>query len=107
MTPAQPPPALELRAIGKTFALPQRGGWRTTYVDHHAVQNVSLTLPRNAILGLVGESGSGKTTTGMMAMRLIEPTSGQILVDGTDITTMDHTALKPFRRKMQVVFQDS
>lgn len=100
-------PALELRNLCKTFALPVRKGWRTTHVDHHAVKDVSLSLPRNAILGLVGESGSGKTTTGMMAMRLIQPTSGQILVDGTDITAMDHTALKPFRRKMQVVFQDS
>jgi ABC-type oligopeptide transport system ATPase subunit len=100
-------PALELRNLSKTYTLPVRGGWRTTYADHHVVQDVSLTLPPNAILGLVGESGSGKTTTGMMAMRLVEPTSGQILVDGSDITTMDHTALKPFRRKMQVVFQDS
>jgi ABC-type oligopeptide transport system ATPase subunit len=100
-------PALELRKLCKTFALPVRTGWRTTHIDHHAVKDVSLTLPRNAILGLVGESGSGKTTTGMMAMRLVEPSSGQILVDGTDITTMDHAALKPFRRKMQVVFQDS
>jgi ABC-type oligopeptide transport system ATPase subunit len=100
-------PALELRNISKTYTLPVRGGWRTTYADHHVVQDVSLTLPPNAILGLVGESGSGKTTTGMMAMRLVEPTSGQILVDGTDITTMDHTALKPYRRRMQVVFQDS
>jgi ABC-type oligopeptide transport system ATPase subunit len=100
-------PVLELRRVSKTYTLPVRGGWRTTYTDHHVVQDVSLTLPPNAILGLVGESGSGKTTTGMMAMRLVEPTSGQILVDGTDITTMDHTALKPFRRKMQVVFQDS
>jgi ABC-type oligopeptide transport system ATPase subunit len=100
-------PALELRKLCKTFALPVRTGWRTTHIDHHAVKDVSLTLPRNAILGLVGESGSGKTTTGMMAMRLVEPSSGQILVDGTDITTMDHAALKPFRREMQVVFQDS
>jgi ABC-type oligopeptide transport system ATPase subunit len=100
-------PALELRNLSKTFTLPVRGGWRTTYADHPAVQDVSLSLPPNGILGLVGESGSGKTTTGMLAMRLVEPTSGQILVDGTDITTMDHTALKPFRRKMQVVFQDS
>ena len=100
-------PALELRRIGKTFSLPVRTGWRTVHADHHAVRDVSLILPRNAILGLVGESGSGKTTTGMMAMRLVEPTTGQILVDGTDITSMDHTALKPFRRKMQVVFQDS
>jgi ABC-type oligopeptide transport system ATPase subunit len=86
-------PALELRNLCKTFALPVRKGWRTTHVDHHAVKDVSLSLPRNSILGLVGESGSGKTTTGMMAMRLIQPTSGQILVDGTDITAMDHTAL--------------
>ena len=100
-------PALELRGLTKTFTLPNRKGWRTTYVDHPAVQNVSLTLPQNAILGLVGESGSGKTTTGMMAMRLVEPSAGQILVGGTDITTMDHAALKPYRRKMQVVFQDS
>ena len=100
-------PALELRNISKTFTLPVRSGWRTTHADHPAVQDVSLTLPRDAILGLVGESGSGKTTTGMMAMRLVEPTSGEILVDGIDITTMDHAALKPFRRRMQVVFQDS
>jgi ABC-type glutathione transport system ATPase component len=100
-------PALELRNISKTYTLPVRTGWRSTTKAHPAVQDVSLTLPPNAILGLVGESGSGKTTTGMMAMRLVEPTSGQILVGGTDITAMDHTALKPFRRKMQVVFQDS
>ena len=101
------PPALELRGISKTYPLPVRTGWRTTYTDHHAVRNLSLTLPQNAILGLVGESGSGKTTTGMMAMRLVEPTAGQILVGGTDITTLDHAALKPYRRRMQVVFQDS
>ncbi len=107
MTPVPASPALELRKLCKTFSLPVRNGWRTTHVDHHAVKDVSLSLPQNAILGLVGESGSGKTTTGMIAMRLTEPTSGQILVDGTDITVMDHAALKPFRRKMQVVFQDS
>jgi ABC-type oligopeptide transport system ATPase subunit len=100
-------PALELRALCKTFHLPAKGGFLPRTVAHPAVTDVNLTLPRNAILGLVGESGSGKTTTGMMALRLVEPTSGQILVDGTDITTLDHAALKPFRRKMQVVFQDS
>jgi ABC-type oligopeptide transport system ATPase subunit len=76
-------------------------------VEHKAVRNVNLVLPRNSIIGLVGESGSGKTTTGMMAMRLVEPTAGQILVDGVDITELGHASLKPFRRKMQVVFQDS
>ncbi len=100
-------PALELRGLGKTFSLRAGSGFFPRHTDHVAVRDVNLVLPRNSILGLVGESGSGKTTTGLMAMRLIEPTTGQILVDGTDITTMGHAALKPLRRKMQVVFQDS
>lgn len=100
-------PALELRNLCKTFRLRQRGGLFARYVDYPAVRDVNLTLPPNAILGLVGESGSGKTTTGMMAMRLLEPTSGQILIDGADITHLGHAALKIYRRKMQVVFQDS
>jgi oligopeptide/dipeptide ABC transporter ATP-binding protein len=56
---------------------------------------------------LVGESGSGKSTTGMMAMRLLEPSGGQIYVDGVDVTKLDAQTLKPYRQKMQVVFQDS
>ena len=100
-------PALELRALSKSFHLPAKGGFLPRSTAHHAVIDVNLTVPTNAIVGLVGESGSGKTTTGMMALRLVEPTSGQIFVNGTDITQLDHTALKPFRRKMQVVFQDS
>ena len=100
-------PALELRNLSKTFHLRATGGLFARHSVHPAVRNVSLTLPANTILGLVGESGSGKTTTGMMAMRLVEPTSGQILIDGTDITQLGHAALKPYRRKMQVVFQDS
>ena len=100
-------PALELRNLSKTYQLRERGGLFARYSTHSAVKDVSLVLPRNQILGLVGESGSGKTTTGMLAMRLVEPTSGQILVDGQDITSLGHAALKPFRRRMQVVFQDS
>jgi oligopeptide/dipeptide ABC transporter ATP-binding protein len=100
-------PALELRNLSKSYPLRQPGGWITRHVDHPVVQNVNLLLPPNAILGLVGESGSGKTTTGLMAMRLVEPSSGQILIDGTDITQMPQAALKPWRARMQVVFQDS
>ena len=100
-------PALELRGLNKSFQLKTGAGLFSSYTEHKAVRDVNLILPENSIMGLVGESGSGKTTTGMMAMRLVEPTSGQIFVDGTDITTLDHKALKPFRRKMQVVFQDS
>ena len=100
-------PALELRAISKTYPLKLSGGLFPRYGALHAVRDVSLVLPRNRILGLVGESGSGKSTTGLLALRLIEPSSGQILVDGTDITALDQAALKPFRRALQVVFQDS
>lgn len=102
-----PAPALELRNISKIFRLRAAGGLFARHTDHSAVRNVNLVLPPNAILGLVGESGSGKTTTGMMAMRLVEPTAGQILIGGADVTTLDHAAMKPFRRRMQVVFQDS
>ncbi len=100
-------PALELRDLSKVYELRRRGRFFSTRVDHHAVRGVNLTLERNKIVGLVGESGSGKSTTGMMAMRLIEPTDGQILVDGADISAMGSTELKSFRRRMQVVFQDS
>ncbi len=100
-------PALELRGLNKSFHLKTKGGFFPSYTELRAVRDVNLVLPTNSIVGLVGESGSGKSTTGMLAMRLLEPTSGQILVDGTDITMLDHIALKSFRRKMQVVFQDS
>ena len=101
-------PALELRGLSKIFHLKRKdGGLFGSNVEFHAVRGVNLVLPRNKIVGLVGESGSGKSTTGMMAMRLLEPTSGQILVEGTDIGKMDAVALKAFRRRMQVVFQDS
>ncbi len=110
-TPArdEPPvaPALELRDLSKVYKLRRPGRIFSTYTDHHAVRDVTLTLPRNKIVGLVGESGSGKSTTGMMAMRLTEPTSGRISVDGADISGLDTAALKSFRRRMQVVFQDS
>jgi ABC-type oligopeptide transport system ATPase subunit len=99
-------PALELRKLCKDFTLPG-SGWFTPPTVLSAVRDVDLVVPHNAIVGLVGESGSGKTTTGMVALRLTDPTAGQIILDGTDITTLDAQALKPHRRKMQVVFQDS
>lgn len=100
-------PALELRGLSKTFQLRSGGflGRRTVPLD--AVREVDLVLPRNRILGLVGESGSGKSTTGMMALRLVEPTSGRILIDGTDISKLGAAELRPWRQRMQVVFQDS
>ncbi len=100
-------PALELRKICKDYAIRVGGHFVPKYETLAAVKNVDLILPPNKIVAVVGESGSGKTTTGMMALRMIEPTSGQILLHGTDITKLNHKALKPFRRSMQVIFQDS
>jgi ABC-type oligopeptide transport system ATPase subunit len=100
-------PSLELRKLSKVFSI-RTGGWvLPKHEQIHAVQNVDLVLPQNKIVAVVGESGSGKTTTGMLALRLIEPSSGQILLNGTDITTLAPAELKPHRRVMQVVFQDS
>ncbi|MCW5722707.1 MAG: ABC transporter ATP-binding protein, partial [Devosia sp.] len=100
-------PALELRGLAKSYRVRRRSGLVTKYGDFHAVEQVDITLPRNRIVAIVGESGSGKTTTGMMALRLTEATRGQILVDGTDISSLSPEALKPYRKRMQVVFQDS
>src|SRR6185312_5296 len=94
-------PALELRQISKRFTLRGGGG------EHVAVDRVDLVLPHNQVVALVGESGSGKTTTGLLALRLLASSAGQILLEGEDITALDAKALKPYRRRMQVVFQDS
>ncbi len=100
-------PALELRGLSKIYPVRRRKGLFQQTSDFYAVRKVDLVLPRNKIIGLVGESGSGKSTTGMMAMRLLEPSSGRVLVNGVDITELDPLALKGHRKHMQVVFQDS
>ena len=99
--------ALELRNLCKVFSIRTGGRIIPQYANISAVKNVNLIIPQNKIVALVGESGSGKTTTGMLALRLLDATSGQILLNGTDISALDQKALKPFRRTMQVVFQDS
>ena len=72
----------------------------------HAVEDVSFNIRRGETLGLVGESGSGKSTVARLIIRLIDTDGGNIIFDGVDITTLSEKALKPFRRRMQIVFQD-
>jgi oligopeptide/dipeptide ABC transporter ATP-binding protein len=97
---AAPVAALELRNLVKHFPGPRRG----TFV--HAVNQVSLTVSAGSTVALVGESGSGKTTLGRLALRLDQPTSGRILMDGQDITELSQSRLRPLRAHMQMVFQD-
>jgi peptide/nickel transport system ATP-binding protein len=72
----------------------------------HAVENVDLAIPRGRIVGLVGESGSGKTTVGRALLRLIEPTAGRMMFDGTDVFALSDKEMRGWRRRLQIIFQD-
>jgi oligopeptide/dipeptide ABC transporter ATP-binding protein len=96
---------VEVRDLVKHF--PVRGGiLQRTIGMVQAVDGVSFEIRRGETLGLVGESGCGKTTVGRLLLRLLEPTSGTILFDGVDLTAIKGAALKPYRRRMQIIFQD-
>ncbi len=98
-------PLVEVSDLVKHF--PIRGGILQRQVATvQAVDGVSFSIRRGETLGLVGESGCGKTTVGRLVLRLIDATAGTIRFDGQDITALKGSALKPFRRRMQIIFQD-
>ncbi len=95
--------------LRKLFPL-TRGLFRRASLFVHAVDDVNFVIRQGESLGLVGESGSGKTTTGKLLVRLLDPTSGKILMrlngEEVDISTLKGEKLKLFRRRVQMIFQD-
>ncbi|KKB07102.1 hypothetical protein VE25_19875 [Devosia geojensis] len=90
---------LELRHLSKTY--PGANG-----AVVHAVSDVSLSIAPGEVLGVVGESGCGKSTLGRSLLRLIEPSGGEIVFEGRDLTRLTRHQMKPVRRDLQVIFQD-
>jgi peptide/nickel transport system ATP-binding protein len=94
---------LETRNLSKTYST---GGWLGARREVRAAEGVSLHLRRGQTLGIVGESGSGKSTVARCILRLVDPSGGEVLLDGEDIAALPHRRLHAMRRRVQVVFQD-
>lgn len=96
---------VEVRGLRKYFPV-REGLLRRQVGEVRAVDGVNFAIPTGTTFGLVGESGSGKTTLARAILRLIEPTTGTVRIDGTDVMALSRSALRDFRPNMQIVFQD-
>jgi len=98
-------PLVEVRELKKYFRLP--GGWLSGKISYvYAVDGVNLSVEAGEVFGLVGESGCGKTTMGRILLRLLQPTAGQVLFDGKDLSILKGEAMRHMRQQMQIVFQN-
>ncbi|KGD90317.1 microcin ABC transporter ATP-binding protein [Achromobacter sp. RTa] len=99
-------PVLHVKGLGRTYGGKQSVLSRKAAHNIIAASDVNLTLRKGEILGIVGESGSGKSTVARCIVRLIEPTAGHMMMGGEDLSTLSGSALRPVRRRIQIVFQD-
>ncbi len=97
-------PLIRIQGLSRRFDT--GGGFLKAPRSMMAVRDVSLDIARGEVLGVVGESGCGKSTLARLVLRLIEPTSGRVRFDGTDLTALKPAALRAARRRMAMVFQD-
>src|SRR4029077_9475460 len=91
-------PMLAVRGLKKYFGHGDR--------PVRAVDDVSFEIAKGEVLGLVGESGSGKSTIGRSVLKLIDPTAGEVLFEGADLAPLSSRQMRPYRRRLQIIFQD-
>jgi peptide/nickel transport system ATP-binding protein len=96
---------VDVQKLSKTYPL-YKGFLRQAHDAVHAIDEVSFTIEPGEIVGVVGESGSGKSTLAKTMLRLVEPTSGNIFVEGQSITNVSRKKLLSYRKMMQIVFQN-